>query len=76
MAIVTISKTLAREKDLIAVPRSTYGEFLAWQKRIKARRTFRPSVAERRALVRDRKNFSRGRYVTLDELEHELGGRR
>ena len=71
MTTITIPKALANDKNLVAVPRATYEEFLAWQRRLKSRRTFVPTARELKALARGRKNFARGKYVTLDELEHD-----
>ncbi|MDP3784480.1 MAG: hypothetical protein Q8R12_00120 [bacterium] len=73
MATITVPSELAKSKDLVAVPRHTYEEFLAWLKRIKSAKTFKPTKAELQALVRGRKNLARGNYVTLEELENELG---
>lgn len=72
MATVTILKELAERKDLVAVPRSTYEEFLVWLKQVKSAKTFKPTKAELRALARGRKNFAKGNYITLKELENEL----
>jgi len=76
MATITVPNELAKSKDLVAVPRNTYEEFLAWLKRIKSAKTFKPTKAELKALARGRKNFARGNYVTLEELQNELGRNR
>lgn len=73
MAVVTIPKELLKEKNLVAVPRKNYEEFLAWQKKIKSVRIFKPTAAERKALLRGRKNFAEGKYMTLEELRDALG---
>jgi len=73
MATITIPKNIRGEKNLIAVPRGLYEEFSSWQKRVKSLKTFKPSVAEKKALARARKNFAQGKYITLAKLEHELG---
>lgn len=70
MATVIIPKELSRNQDLIAVPRNIYEEFLAWQKRIKSSRTFKPTSSDIQALKRGRKNLEKKNYITLDELEH------
>jgi len=72
MTTVTIPKELAKNKDLIAVPRNTYEEFLVWLKQVKSAKTFKPTKAELKALARGRKNFAKGNYITLEELENEL----
>ena len=73
MPTITIPKELKESSDLVAIPRNAYGEFLAWQKKIKSVRTFKPTAAEKRALAKARKEFAEGNYITLAELKHELG---
>ncbi len=72
MTTITIPKELAERKDLVAVPRNTYEEFLVWLKQVKSVKTFKPTKTELRALARGRKNFAKGNYITLEELENEL----
>ena len=72
MATITIPKVAERNKELIAVPRKIYEEFIAWQKKIKSVRTFKPTAAEKRAIEKGRREIARGEYVTLEELRHEL----
>lgn len=74
MNVVTIPRALRKEKNLIAVPRNTYEEFLAWQKKNKSMKTFIPTASEKRSLARARKNFLRGNYVTLEKIQNELEG--
>ena len=62
MATIIISKELAKNKTLVAVPRDAYEQFIAWQKKVKSAKTFEPTVAERKSLQRARKNFARGTY--------------
>lgn len=73
MATITIPKELAQDKNLIVVPEVVYGEFLAWQRRMKSVRTFKPTSAEKKALARARKNLAKGKYLTLSDLKHALG---
>ncbi len=73
MAIITIPKGFDVIKELIAVPRTTYAEFLDWQKKIKSLKTFKPTAAEKNALAKARKKFARGHSITLTQLKHELG---
>ena len=75
MATLTIPKEFAERKDLVAVPRETFEQFVAWQKRIKSRKTFAPSAADKKALARARKNRARGSYLTLHELRRSLDRR-
>lgn len=76
MNTIIIPKNLFKEKNLIAVPRKAYEEFLTWQKKIKFVKTYKPAKSELKALERGRKNFAKGNYVTLKELENELDGNR
>ena len=73
MTTITIPKTIGENKNLIAIPRGIYEEFLTWQRKIKSSKTFKPPTAEKKSLARARKNFSEGNYLTLAQLEHELG---
>ena len=73
MPTIIIAEQLNAHENLIAVPSHTYEEFLAWQKKIKSVKTFKPTAAEKRALARSRKEFTKGNYITLAELKHELG---
>lgn len=73
MATITIPKGFDVIKELVAVPRTTYEEFLDWQKKIKSVRTFKPTAAEKKSLARSRREFARGNYITLAKLKHELG---
>jgi len=75
MTTLTIPKELTRERELVAVPLKNYKEFLERQKRIKSRREFNSSTAERKALLRARKNIVRGNYLTLEELRNALGAK-
>jgi len=72
MSTITIPKKLKTHKNLIAIPRHVYEEFLMWQKKIKSVKTFKLSFAEKKALVRARKEFAEGKYITLAQLKHEL----
>jgi len=76
MPTITIPKELAKDKELIAVPRRLYDEFIAWQEKIKSARTFKATPTERKALARARKNFRQGKYITLEQLKHGLESNR
>ncbi len=69
--LLTIPKRLTKRGDLVIIPRSEYEEFLHWQRSVK---TFKPTVAEKKALEEARKDFARGNYITLEELKNELEG--
>ena len=72
MATLTIPAEFAERKDLVAVPREAFEEFVAWQKQMKSRKTFVPTAADKKALEKARKNRARGNYLTLHELRHTL----
>ena len=73
MPTITLPKKIVKNQALIAVPSRLYDEFAEWQEKIKSARTFKPTTAEKKALTRARKNFAKGKYLTLTELEHALG---
>ena len=75
MATLTIPKEFAERNDLVAVPRETFEQFIAWQKRMKSRKTFVPSTANKKALAKARKNRARGDYLTPHELRRSLDRR-
>jgi len=73
MPTITIPKNMPKIEKLVAIPEKTYEEFLEWQKKVKSTRTFKPTARDKRALARARKNFLQGNYVTLEQLQYELG---
>ena len=74
MTTLTIPKALAKKGELVLIPRKEYEELLQ-RKKI---RTFRPTQAEKRELEAARRDRAAGKYITLEELRHELarGGTR
>lgn len=76
MPTITLPKNLPPTTDLIAVPRTVYEEFLAWQREVKSKNIYHPTVAEKRMIVQARKRFAEGKYVTLEELRNDLERRR
>ena len=72
MPTITIPKQIKKEEELVAIPRDAYEEFLDWQKKIKSAKTFRPTLAEKKALARARKNLAQGKFMTIEELQHGL----
>ncbi|MEK7579839.1 MAG: hypothetical protein AAB469_01445 [Patescibacteria group bacterium] len=74
MPTITIPNKLQKNGDLVAVPRSTYKEFLTWLKRVKSTKAFKPTKTELKTLAKGRKNLAKGNYITLEELENELDG--
>ena len=72
MPTITIPKKALRDKELIAVPRSDYEEYLSW-KRIKIYREVALTPRQKKILARARKNLAQGKYLTLEQLENALG---
>jgi hypothetical protein len=70
MTTITIPKELAKKGDLVLVPRKEYEALLAGRKKMK---TVTLSATQKRDLVRARREYAQGKYITLGELEHELG---
>jgi hypothetical protein len=70
MTTVTIPKELARKGDLVLVPRKEYEELLLRGRKFK---TVKMTAAQKRDLVQARREYAQGKYVTLEELKHELG---
>jgi hypothetical protein len=69
MPTITIPRELVKDRDLVAVPRVAYKQFLSWLKSVKL---FKPTVLEKKALQRSRRNFAKGEYTTLDKLKNDL----
>lgn len=57
-------------QPMVLVPQKEYAKFLIWQKSIKE---YTPTVAEKRALAKARRNFAKGNYLTLEQYKRELG---
>ena len=76
MVTITIPSSINAKEQLIAIPKRTYEEFLAWQKKIKSAKTFKPTKSELKALTRAREEFENGNYVSWKELKHELANLR
>lgn len=76
MTTITIPKKVIPGKELVAIPRKEYEEYLQWQKAVKPPRvfkTFKPTIAELRDLKRAREDYKKGKYMTIDELKQQLG---
>jgi len=71
MITITIPKELAKQKELVVVPRKEYEEFTAWKKAVKVK-VFIPTSAERRDLKIAREDFKKGRYTSWNELKRKL----
>lgn len=73
MATIVVPKPFVKIQNLIAVPHNLYEEFLNWQKELKSKNVFTPTKSEKIALKRARKNFKASNYISLEDLDHELG---
>lgn len=72
MTTITIPKKITTNKELIAVPRDLYEKFLAWQEMLKSKKTFKPTLTEKKAILRGRQEIRKGNCVSLEELTYEL----
>jgi len=70
MATITIPKKLTKGEELVVIPRKDYEEFLRLRKVIPL---VKLTPSQKRDLEQSRKEFSRGEYITLKQLENELG---
>ncbi|MBI3495502.1 hypothetical protein HY065_02655 [Candidatus Berkelbacteria bacterium] len=75
MPTITIPQQVSPDTNLIAIPSSTYEEFLSWQKMVKSKKTFKATAQDTRDLAAARKNYAKGNYITLDILYHDLAAR-
>jgi len=73
MTTITIPKELVKNKELIAIPRQEYDEFIEWHKFIKSFKTYIPTTAEKRMIKKAREDYKKGDYITIGELKHKLG---
>ncbi len=67
--IISIPRELVKKGDLIIMPRSEYEEFLSLKKIIPL---IKPTLSERRAIKRGRKEIQEGKYMNLKQLKNEL----
>ena len=82
MTTLTIPKEVSKEKDLVVIPKRVYLKFLHGQKKAaklselpsppKNVRYFKPTKQELKALERARKDFSEGRYLSLEEFNQKV----
>ena len=69
MRTITIPRTLAREGDLVIIPRKEYEALL----RLKKVREFVPTSEHKRALARGQRNLKKGRSLSYDAFAQALG---
>ena len=67
---LTMTKPLRDDDDLVVIPRKEYESLKA-----RAVPEYAPTAAERRAIVRARRNFAAGKTLSLAQLKHELARR-
>ncbi len=72
MSITIPKKFIPRDEDLVILPRFEY-EALLKRKDI---REVKLTASERRAMEESEREFKRGDYLTLDELEKSLASSR
>ena len=70
MATITIPRKFIKNDDLVIIPRKKYEGFLKLRK---ARPLVKLTSSQKRDLEQARKEFSHGEYITLKQLENELG---
>ena len=59
--------------EYISVPRRVFEELLELQIKAKSIKTAKPTEYEKRVIKRGRQEIKAGNYVSLEELEEELG---
>lgn len=69
-SVITIPQELIKEKELVLVPRKKYEELLQFREMIPE---IKLTLGERKALRGARKELREGRYLTIKQLQHELG---
>lgn len=70
MATITIPKKLIKEEKFVAIPQSEYKEFLRLRKFFPVAKL---TPAQKRDLHQARQEYKRGEFITLNQLEYELG---
>lgn len=70
MVTITIPKKITKGEELIAIPRKEYEEYLRLRRVIPQVKMTR---AEKKEWKRAKKDYEQGKYITLKELQNELG---
>ena len=73
MNVITIPQKIAQKGDLVLLPRKEYEELLSF--RLKNVNEVELTPIQRKALLRARKNLSRGKFLTIHELKAKLGNK-
>ena len=72
MTTITIPKRLIKNNDLIILPRKEYEEFYQWKEVAKLFKTFMPTTAQKKDLLKAREDYKRKKYLTLNEFKRKL----
>ena len=67
--VIAIPKKLLKKEDLVIIPRSEYEEFLRLKKIIPL---VKPTLSEKKAIKKGRKEIQEGEYLTLKQLKDEV----
>ena len=70
MNTITIPKKITQGEELVVIPRKEYEEYLQLRKIIPI---VKMTPSQKRDLERARKDYKQGKFIALEELEHELG---
>lgn len=69
MATVTIPKKITKGEELVIIPRKDYEKLLE----LKKIPEFRPTIVQKKALIKARRNKKKGNFLTFNELKNKLG---
>ncbi|MDO8600909.1 MAG: hypothetical protein Q7R73_04910 [bacterium] len=69
MGTITIPRKIIKGEDLVAISRKEYEEYLLLRKVIPV---VKMTFAEKQEWGRAKKDYARGEYVTIKELQREL----
>ena len=72
MTTITIPEGVNKKQKLVAIPHEIYEKFLIWQ-RTKTFKTFRPTIEDKKVLLKSRLDYAKGNFMTLNELKRKLG---
>ena len=67
--VITIPKALARNGELVIIPRQDYEEFLSLKRAISL---INPTLSEKKAIKEGRKEIKGKNYLTIKQLKNGL----
>lgn len=70
MTPITIPRAIVKDKELVAMPRKEYEDYLRLRKVIPV---IKMTPDERKNWKRAKKEYVEGKYVTLEQVQYELG---